>query len=119
MALVWGIPYLLIKVAVGDLSPISLVFVRTGIGALLLVPLAGAWLERATLAGPKQAGALDKLEKYFWASSFTTNFDQGGASQANAKKTTGKPHCRLVGCGTRGVLLRTAMGQFIIFVFIF
>lgn len=42
MALVWGIPYLLIKVAVGDLSPISLVFVRTGIGALLLVPLAAA-----------------------------------------------------------------------------
>jgi drug/metabolite transporter (DMT)-like permease len=42
MALVWGIPYLLIKIAVGDLSPISLVFVRTGIGALLLVPLAAA-----------------------------------------------------------------------------
>ena len=42
MALVWGIPYLLIKVAVGDLSPASLVFVRTVIGALLLVPLAAA-----------------------------------------------------------------------------
>ncbi|HSR25742.1 MAG TPA: EamA family transporter [Candidatus Eisenbacteria bacterium] len=42
MALVWGIPYLLIKVAVGDLSPTSLVFVRTVIGALLLVPLAAA-----------------------------------------------------------------------------
>ncbi len=42
MGLVWGIPYLLIKVAVGDLSPISLVFLRTGIGALLLFPLAAA-----------------------------------------------------------------------------
>ncbi|TMC11681.1 MAG: DMT family transporter [Chloroflexi bacterium] len=42
MALLWGIPYLLIKVAVSDLSPITLVFVRTGIGALLLLPLAAA-----------------------------------------------------------------------------
>src|SRR5579859_8177678 len=40
MGLLWGIPYLLIKVAVGDLSPVSLVFLRTGIAALLLVPLA-------------------------------------------------------------------------------
>ena len=40
VGLVWGIPYLLIKVAVGELSPISLVFLRTAIGALLLVPLA-------------------------------------------------------------------------------
>src|SRR5581483_9398582 len=49
---------------------------------MLLVPLAGGWLERATLPGPQQGAALEKLEKYFWASSFTTNFDQGGASQA-------------------------------------
>ena len=42
MAVLWGIPYLLIKVAVGDLSPVTLVFLRTGIGALLLVPLAAA-----------------------------------------------------------------------------
>lgn len=40
MAVIWGIPYLLIKVAVGDLSPITLVFLRTGIGTLLLLPLA-------------------------------------------------------------------------------
>jgi drug/metabolite transporter (DMT)-like permease len=42
MGLLWGIPYLLIKVAVGDLSPVTLVFLRTGIAALLLVPLAAA-----------------------------------------------------------------------------
>jgi drug/metabolite transporter (DMT)-like permease len=42
MALIWGIPYLLIKVAVGELSPIMLVFTRTAVGALLLVPLAAA-----------------------------------------------------------------------------
>ena len=40
MGFIWGIPYLLIKVAVGDLSPASLVFLHTGIGALILVPVA-------------------------------------------------------------------------------
>jgi drug/metabolite transporter (DMT)-like permease len=42
MGLIWGVPYLLIKVAVADLSPASLVFVRTGIGALVLLPVAAA-----------------------------------------------------------------------------
>jgi drug/metabolite transporter (DMT)-like permease len=40
MCVVWGIPYLLIKVAVRDLQPATLVFFRTGIGAALLVPFA-------------------------------------------------------------------------------
>ena len=40
MSIIWGTPYLLIKVAVEELSPVTLVFLRTGIGALLLVPLA-------------------------------------------------------------------------------
>lgn len=42
MSLIWGVPYLLIKVAVEDLGPITLVASRTGIGAALLVPLAAA-----------------------------------------------------------------------------
>ena len=42
MGVIWGIPYLLIKVAVRDLSPDVLVFGRTAIGALLLVPAAAA-----------------------------------------------------------------------------
>jgi drug/metabolite transporter (DMT)-like permease len=42
MCLIWGIPYLLIKVAVGSLSPVTLVFFRTLIGGLLLLPLAAA-----------------------------------------------------------------------------
>jgi drug/metabolite transporter (DMT)-like permease len=42
MAVIWGIPYLLIKVAVADLSPVSVVFLRTAIAAALLVPLAAA-----------------------------------------------------------------------------
>lgn len=40
MSLIWGIPYLLIKVAVDELSPAAIVFGRTAIGALLLLPLA-------------------------------------------------------------------------------
>lgn len=42
MCVIWGLPYLLIRIAVRDLSPADLVFARTGIGALLLVPIA-AW----------------------------------------------------------------------------
>jgi drug/metabolite transporter (DMT)-like permease len=40
MGVIWGIPYLLIKVAVADLSPASLVLLRTATGALLLLPIA-------------------------------------------------------------------------------
>ena len=40
MCVIWGIPYLLIRVAVRDMSPACLVFGRTGIAALLLLPLA-------------------------------------------------------------------------------
>ncbi|MFO0584603.1 MAG: DMT family transporter [Anaeromyxobacter sp.] len=40
LALIWGIPYLLIKVAVRELSPASLVFLRTALGAALLLPAA-------------------------------------------------------------------------------
>lgn len=42
MGVIWGIPYLLIKVAVEDLSPASLVFARSALATLLLVPLAAA-----------------------------------------------------------------------------
>ena len=46
MAVIWGIPYLLIKIVVGELTPASLVLVRTAIGAALLLPVAAArgWL---------------------------------------------------------------------------
>lgn len=42
MSLIWGIPYLLIKVAVGEVTPITLVFFRCCVGAAILVPFA-AW----------------------------------------------------------------------------
>jgi drug/metabolite transporter (DMT)-like permease len=40
MCLIWGLPYLLIRVAVRDLDPETVVFARTAIGALLLLPIA-------------------------------------------------------------------------------
>lgn len=40
LCLIWGIPYLLIKVAIADFSPIIVVFLRTAIAAVLLIPLA-------------------------------------------------------------------------------
>jgi drug/metabolite transporter (DMT)-like permease len=40
MSLIWGVPYLLIKVAVGGVEPPVLVLARVGIGAALLLPLA-------------------------------------------------------------------------------
>jgi drug/metabolite transporter (DMT)-like permease len=40
MSLIWGVPYLLIKVAVGGVAPPVLVLARVGIGAALLLPIA-------------------------------------------------------------------------------
>jgi drug/metabolite transporter (DMT)-like permease len=40
MCVIWGIPYLLIKVALKGFGPVDLVFVRVLLGALLLVPIA-------------------------------------------------------------------------------
>src|SRR3954447_7424840 len=38
MSVIWGVPYLLIKVAVGEVTPVMLVFTRCVIGAALLLP---------------------------------------------------------------------------------
>lgn len=40
MSVIWGIPYLLIRVAVEELSPATLVLARTAIAAALLLPIA-------------------------------------------------------------------------------
>jgi drug/metabolite transporter (DMT)-like permease len=42
MCVLWGMPYLLIKVAVEELAPSQLVLLRTGLAALVLVPYAVA-----------------------------------------------------------------------------
>ncbi len=51
MAVIWGIPYLLIRVAVRELNPGVLVFLRTAPAALLLAPLV---LVRGQLAALRQ-----------------------------------------------------------------
>lgn len=51
MCVIWGIPYLLIKVAVEDVSPALLVLARTGIAAVLLLPIAAARRELRPLLG--------------------------------------------------------------------
>jgi drug/metabolite transporter (DMT)-like permease len=40
MCLIWGIPYLFIRIAVGELTPATLVFMRTGLAAVVLLPIA-------------------------------------------------------------------------------
>src|ERR1700722_1037235 len=40
MSVIWGLPYLMIRVAVRELDPGTLVFLRTAPAALLLLPLA-------------------------------------------------------------------------------
>jgi drug/metabolite transporter (DMT)-like permease len=40
MCVIWGIPYLLIRIAVRDVDPGTLVFARTAIGGLVLLPFA-------------------------------------------------------------------------------
>jgi drug/metabolite transporter (DMT)-like permease len=40
VSLLWGVPYLFIKVAVTELPPVTVVFARVGLAALLLWPLA-------------------------------------------------------------------------------
>ena len=61
MCVIWGIPYLLIRVAVGEISPAMLVFVRTGVATLILLPfvlargglgaIAGRWPALVAFAG--------------------------------------------------------------------
>jgi drug/metabolite transporter (DMT)-like permease len=51
MCVIWGVPYLLIKVAVEELAPSTLVLARTAIGAALLLPVAFARGQLRPLVG--------------------------------------------------------------------
>src|SRR5260370_22762542 len=51
MSLVWGIPYLFIKIAGRELDPTVVVFVRGGIAAAILLPVAA---QRRVLRQPRQ-----------------------------------------------------------------
>ena len=55
MCVIWGIPYLMIRVAVRELTPATLVFGRTALGALLLVP-AAAWRHELAPAAAASGG---------------------------------------------------------------
>ncbi len=60
MGVIWGIPYLLIKVADGGVSVPVLVFTRTALGALLFLPVA------------LRGGSLPALKGHvFWLATFT------------------------------------------------
>ncbi|MET9485418.1 DMT family transporter [Nocardia sp. NPDC006630] len=40
MGVIWGVPYAMIRVAVGDFDPVVVAFGRTALGALVLLPIA-------------------------------------------------------------------------------
>src|SRR5690242_18845725 len=40
LGIIWGIPYLFIRIAVRDLDPVVVAFGRTALGCLVLLPLA-------------------------------------------------------------------------------
>ena len=42
MSLLWGLPYLLIKVAIAELDPGAIVFIRLALAVVVLLPLATA-----------------------------------------------------------------------------
>src|SRR5256885_15048789 len=66
MGVIWGIPCLLIRIAVGEISPAMLVFVRTSVAALILLPfvvarggwrsIGGRWPALLAFAGVEVAG---------------------------------------------------------------
>jgi drug/metabolite transporter (DMT)-like permease len=60
LSLAWGIPYLLIKVAVAEMSPAELVLVRTALAAALLLPVAAA-----------RGAVLPVLRRWKWLLAFT------------------------------------------------
>ena len=40
LSFIWGIPYFFIKIAIEDFTPLIVVFMRTFIAALVMIPLA-------------------------------------------------------------------------------
>ena len=60
MSVIWGVPYLLIKVAVDEVPPVVVVFVRCAVGAALLLP----WTLRS-------GGLAAALRQWRWLLVFT------------------------------------------------
>jgi hypothetical protein len=51
---------------------------------MLLIPMGAAWGEIQKLEPLDRAAAYTRLQRFFWCSVFTTNYDQGANSQAGA-----------------------------------
>ncbi|MER6231428.1 DUF262 domain-containing protein [Streptomyces sp. NPDC001725] len=51
---------------------------------MLLIPMAAAWPEISELDPIDRASAYDRLQRFYWCSVFTTNYDQGANSQVGA-----------------------------------
>lgn len=51
---------------------------------MLLIPMAATWPEVTNLDPIDRASAFERLQKFFWCSVFTTNYDQGANSQVGA-----------------------------------
>lgn len=51
MSVIWGIPYLFIKIAVAEMSPVAGAFTRIAVASLVLLPVA---ISRGSLAGLRQ-----------------------------------------------------------------
>jgi drug/metabolite transporter (DMT)-like permease len=63
MSVIWGIPYLFIRVAVAELTPATLVFARTGLAAAILLPIAFATVDlRPVLARWRWVAAFAVVE---------------------------------------------------------
>lgn len=56
LGVIWGVPYLLIRVAVDDYHPVIVAFGRAAIGALVLLPF--AWRGNGVMAGFRKPGWL-------------------------------------------------------------
>ena len=52
--------------------------------SMVIFPMAAVWQEVADLAPLERAVAFERLQKFFWNTVFTTNYDQGANSQAGA-----------------------------------
>lgn len=51
---------------------------------MLLTPMAAVWDKQKELKPLERSQALRRLQRFFWASTFTTNYDQGANSQMGA-----------------------------------
>ncbi|MER5868053.1 DUF262 domain-containing protein [Kitasatospora sp. NPDC002040] len=52
--------------------------------SMVIFPMAAAWQEISELVPLDRALATERLQKFFWNTVFTTNYDQGANSQAGA-----------------------------------